>query len=243
MLMNESPFKQFIDLITVDQAIAQLQLDEQKLEREIAVLHKQEQDIILDVEQAKVAQVHAQKEVDAKELEMETLVVAETEKKRRLELVNSHKEYQSMKAEIDTLQEKQQALEESLLHAWSALETTKRIYELKKASYPQQIEQIQTLAVAQRDKITSMQGVIAERERERTVKAQTVPQEWLDKYAAMRARVPDPVVPVVRGSCSACYYKVSEQDLLLLGRNKLLQCKDCYRFLYIESPDRTATAQ
>ena len=54
-----------------------------------------------------------------------------------------------------------------------------------------------------------------------------------EKYAVMRAKVTDPVVPVIDGSCSACFYKISPQDMQLLARRKLVQCKDCFRLLYL----------
>ncbi len=76
---------------------------------------------------------------------------------------------------------------------------------------------------------------IKDRLQERAALEKNVPAEWLEKYASMRSRVPDPVVPVINGHCSACVYKVSDQDMLMLSRNKLLQCKDCYRFLYLPS--------
>src|SRR5260221_635295 len=69
-------------------------------------------------------------------------------------------------------------------------------------------------------------------QQDRPAKEQLVPQEWLDKYASMRSKVENPVVPVAGDSCSACYYMISAPDLQALRRQKLVQCKDCYRFLY-----------
>lgn len=68
---------------------------------------------------------------------------------------------------------------------------------------------------------------------DRQSKEQAVPAEWLEKYATMRARVTDPVVPVINGDCSACFYQVSTQDMQQLRHRKLLQCKDCFRLLYL----------
>ena len=49
----------------------------------------------------------------------------------------------------------------------------------------------------------------------------------------MQSRVTDPVVPVQQGSCSACFYDITEQRLVALRRHALLQCEGCYRFLYM----------
>lgn len=69
---------------------------------------------------------------------------------------------------------------------------------------------------------------------ERLHKEKGLPEEWLEKYAIMRARINDPVVPVFDGNCSACFYKISVQDMQFLKHRKLIQCKDCFRLLYLE---------
>ena len=70
--------------------------------------------------------------------------------------------------------------------------------------------------------------------------SQTLPDEWLGKYEHMRGRVADPVVPVQQDSCSACFYSISSRDLQTLKQGDLLQCKDCYRFLYYKSDEAQA---
>lgn len=235
--MNESPFKVFIQLITFDQAIANLQVEEKKIAQEIASLQRQEQEVLAGVEAAKRDWQQAQKDVAAKELEMESLLAQETEKKRLIDTVSGHKEYKSIKAELDTLQEKQQQLEAILLNAWAQVETAARAHEHKKTASHTQLEALQGTLTERMAKRSELATTIEQREQERPALVALVPQEWLDKYGAMRARVANPVVPVINGVCTACDYKVSEQDLIMLGRNKLLQCKDCYRFLYI--PERT----
>ncbi len=61
-----------------------------------------------------------------------------------------------------------------------------------------------------------------------------VPNEWLEKYSHMRLRVIDPVVPVMFGGWSACSYAVTEQELVRLKRKALIQCKGCFRLLYMQ---------
>jgi predicted nucleic acid-binding Zn-ribbon protein len=80
-----------------------------------------------------------------------------------------------------------------------------------------------------------MQEEIKVQEKDRKRIESIVPQGWLEKYAIMRTKVTDPVVPVINNSCSACFYDVIGQDLQELRKKKLLQCKECYRFLYLDS--------
>lgn len=59
-----------------------------------------------------------------------------------------------------------------------------------------------------------------------------VNQDWLEKYMNMYGRVSNPVVEVMQGICSGCFYAVPHQDLARLKNRALLQCNSCYRFLY-----------
>jgi predicted nucleic acid-binding Zn-ribbon protein len=233
--MHETPFHSFIELITFDQAIQVLEKQYEDLERAIGGHRDREQRLQSEQEAAKRVWVQAKKEVDDKELEAQTLEQKEQAKKKRIESVTNHREYQSLKAELDTIRDQQQALEKELLDAWHALEQAAKQYEVKKNSIAAEIALSQVEIKKQDEQRIQLADRIAKQQALRPEKEQQVPAEWLEKYAAMRARVADPVVPVIDGHCSACVYKVSPQDMIMLTRNKLLQCKDCYRFLYLPS--------
>jgi predicted nucleic acid-binding Zn-ribbon protein len=235
--MTESPFRTFIELIRFDRVIAAIEQDIKKLATQVHILQEQERAVLDIIEKAKSAAHQAQKDVDTAELEMKSLDAKEKEKKYRLENVTNHKEYQSLKAEIDVLQEKQVALEKQLLQAWHSLELAQKAYEQKQQESVKQLADVKEQKSMHASSMATLQKQIDEQRALRPEKEKQVPAEWLEKYAAMRSHVADPVVPVNNGICSACFYKVSDQDLIQLRRNKLLQCKDCYRFLYIESPE------
>lgn len=234
--MTESPFQTFIDFITFDREIVALEAQLNTIAHQIHTLKQQDYAVRHEQEVAK-QQVHdAQKEVDAQELEMKSLDQQEAEKKSRLENVTNHKEYQSIKAELERVKTKQHDLEQILLQAWNALESSKKSYDHKVAESAKSLEQFQQELQTKEGEKADLMARINSLMQQRPEKEKAVPAEWLEKYAAMRSRVANPVVPVVNGNCSACFYKVSEQDMMMLNRNKLLQCKDCYRFLYIQKP-------
>lgn len=235
-MTQESPFNKFLDLIQLDQYIETINRDSKKIEQEMALITAQEHAATVQLNDAKQQLHDAQKKVDEYELEMKTLDTQEQEKKRRLEFVSNHKEYQSLKSEIDLLKKKQSELEDTLIHAWHLLEGAQAAYAAHQGRAQEQTTQLHTQLQEKQQAHAELVRKQHEQEQIRQGKEQGVPAEWLDKYRMMRARVPDPVVPVVHGSCSACFYKVTEQDLVLLRRNKLMQCKDCYRFLYIPNP-------
>lgn len=231
--MSQNPFEQFIMLVHVDQKINSLHAVIQSLQKENAATIEQdlENQRMLDAIKQKLHDAH--KEVDAKELELKVIDQQETDKKGRLEGVANHKEYQSIKAEIDVLKNKQHGIESELLALWNRSESVKRELEAATKKYEQQAHELiqkREHNVQQVDLLhQELKVLMAQREE----KEKHIPAEWLEKYALMRTRVADPVVPAVHEICTACFYKVSAQDLQLLKRRKLIQCKDCFRLLYL----------
>lgn len=236
VMTHESQFNKFLDLINLDQHIETIARDRKKIEQEIALINAQEHAATMHLHEAKQKMHETQKDVDAYELEMKSLDQHEQEKKRRLESVSNHKEYQSLKSEIDLLKKKQSDLEDALIHAWHLLEGAQKEYEKQQHVAQERALQMQEQLKEKQQQLAELERTLHEQEGVRDEKEEGIPAEWLTKYHMMRARVPDPVVPVVHGACSACFYKVTEQDLILLARNKLMQCKDCYRFIYIPTP-------
>lgn len=232
--MNGTPFEKFIALVEVDQQI-------NGLNAAIAILEQKNNEnkkIIESSQEALTAvknKLHdMRKEVDAKELEMKMLDQQEADKKKRLDAIANHKEYQLIKAEIDQLKKAQHDLEEGLMSAWNQLETTKKEFETAQQNFEQQNKTILDQIDTNNKKIAEIKVEVDRLIYDRVEKEQVIPAEWLEKYAVMRARVTDPVVPVQDGSCSACFYKIAVQDMQALKRRKLVQCKDCFRLLYLE---------
>lgn len=232
--MAEHPFRAFIELITFDQGVHKTQLDIQALKKEVANLKHKEQEFTKIVEQAKEKVVQARKIVDEQELEMKSLDMQAQNKTARLDSVaGNYKEYQALKNEIDTINLARQKLEDNLIGSWNKFEAAQRESENQQKSSE---EQIQTLAHAMQEKeqtIATSEAQLHTTLQERLAKEQLVPQEWLEKYSIMKARVSDPVVPVQQTSCSACFYHIPDQEMLRLKRGALLQCKQCFRLLYL----------
>jgi predicted nucleic acid-binding Zn-ribbon protein len=230
--MSETPFQAFIDLIQFDQASLSIEQAIKALQQEIETLKKQEIESNHKFDEVKQKVHDARKEVDELELEMKELDQAEKNKKERLETATDYKQYQSFKNEIEALKRKQHEYEEVLLNAWNRLENAQKEFEIIKKDHANKIDMLSKEIEKKMQVISGLQTDINERSEQRIIKEKIVPQEWLEKYAMMRSKVSNPVVPVINGSCSACFYKVTEQDLIQLRRRKLLQCKGCYRFLY-----------
>lgn len=232
--MNESPFERFIELVQVDQKINALNRSIASLEKKNKENHTHEELQKKSLDMVKEKLHVLKKEVDSQELEMKILDQQESEKKYKLDHVSNHKEYQLLKSEIDKLKKDQHQLEEHLITAWNQLENAKKEWDNAQKACDTQLNIVQGDIKKNQEQIESIQQDVKKLVDERGQKEIGLPAEWLEKYAVMRARVSDPVVPVVDGSCSACFYKISVQDMNDLKHRKLLQCKDCFRLLYLE---------
>src|SRR5579872_1030757 len=127
--MNSTPFQAFLELVKIDQEIEGFNKAVAKITDETATARMQENRYQAEFALAEQAVRDAQKEVDGKELDMRTLDAREKEKKHRLENVSGHKEYQSLKSELDAIVKQQQELEAVLLEVWHTLESKKKDYE------------------------------------------------------------------------------------------------------------------
>lgn len=231
--MSNDPFQSFLDLIEFDQKILSLRNEYSDIENTLDTMARQEKQLDDDLDREKNEVHEAQFGVDEKELEMKVLDDLERDKKRKLDQVSSPREYQVLTSEINTLKKQQHDLEESVLHAWHNLEAAKRAFQdLAKTIQEKKIALSDAKSTLSKQSQT-LKIDLENREQERSAYLLAVPEEWLEKYSAMRERVSDPVVPVQYDSCSACFSTILEKDLVLLRKRALLQCKTCFRFLYL----------
>lgn len=234
-MSEPTPFGLFIDLINFDRNIHLRELEVQKQKYAIIVQEEKKKQCAEELAQMSRALHDITKLVDEKELEIKSLEAQETEKKKRMDHVSNQKEYKSMRHEIELIAAQQLAVENMLLAAWNQFEQAKKEYEKKEKGYQQVVAEIDDHIHKHIQEIAILEQEVAEQQNIRAQKAVNVPREWYDKYMMMRTRTADPVVPVLDGSCSACCHHLTEQDLLHIKKNKLMQCKFCYRLLYSEA--------
>ncbi|TET07015.1 hypothetical protein E3J79_00270 [Candidatus Dependentiae bacterium] len=236
--MKEHPFRTFVDLIQFDQETRALHQDLSVLEDEVVELETKKQQFILALEEAKNAAISLKKEVDANELAMKEIDQLEAEKKKKIDEVSSQREYKSVQTELASINRKQRAVEERLIDLWNKYEAAQKQYEKQQEEHVNRMKELDEEISKKKTNIANVIAAIEGREKDRLAIKKELPEEWLEKYAAMRMRVTNPVVPVVGGSCSACFYPIPQQDLLMLKARKLLQCKSCYRLLYLKPEEQ-----
>ncbi len=231
--MKERPFKSFIDLVSFDQEIRSLLREMEGIEYEIGNLEARQKKATQDIEAEKNKVVALRKKVDEQELELKELDQLERDKKQLLEKIANYKEYQSVKTEVESIQQAQLNQEQAVLSAWNNLEEAQKAVKEGKAAQDKEAVTIKKSIEEKKQKVNSLQGELTTYKQKRPEKEKLVPKEWLEKYTVMKARVADPVVPIKRGACSACFYTLTDQDTIRARKGALLQCKGCYRLLYL----------
>lgn len=241
MHVSEQPFVSLIKLVELDQEIRLIQSQIETAQQEIAQLEMSSRECSDLLDRAKRHLNESKKNVDAHELLMRELDEREQEKKRRLDATANVKEYQSLSREIETIKRERHENEESLLLAWNKLEAAQREYAAQSKSVD---ERLAVLAEQRKEKQAALEALLhthQEKEDERPSRESLVPDEWLEKYRHMRLTIADPVVPVIDGSCSVCSHPATAQETLRLKRSAILQCKSCYRLIYLpEAVGQTA---
>ncbi len=233
MSTTVTPFQKFVALISFDQENNQIRKQLQDLTSDInnlkQALTNAEHELLVAHDLVKIAQ----KAVDATELTNQELDATEKTKKNQLDQVQDKKEYAALKKEITYLKEQQHNNELILVQAWTKLETAKQTFEKQKEALNHKIVDIQANINTKQAQILALTQQINNYELERKAKEIGVPAEWLVKYSTMRTRVQNPVVQVVNGSCMACFYDITQQDINALNDNRLVECRGCFRFLYL----------
>ena len=242
--MSKNPFDLFISLITFDQTLHESEKEIVALETVIEGLEDQI-DASKDLFEKEQAKLHGlKKEVDMQELEMKTVDEKGKAVQERFSAASNNKEYLALKTETEEIQKAQMEAEAYLITVWNNLENAQKSVVTKEKEYQEQKDTLTTQITEKQVKVDEIEVKFQAEQKGRAAKEEGIPEEWVEKYERMRNSVPDPVSAVEDKNCKACFYAMTNQEMELLKRKKLLQCKGCYRFLYInytaESEDTNA---
>lgn len=230
--MSDHPFLRFINLVTFDQKLHSLENQKTTFINEIVALKNQEDNFGSERDEAHKRVLHLKKRVAEHELEMKSLDQREKDKKKHLEHLADYKDYQAIKSELETIQRMQVDQEKNVLDAWNQLENAEQ-HELKKvADSTTQLQALHEKGQRLAESLAALEQECVVLSAQRVEMEENVPEEWLQKYTLLRARVADPVVEIVHQSCGACYQLITSQDMARARHGALVQCQKCYRLLY-----------
>lgn len=230
--MNGKPLQRLIDLVAFDREV--LALEQSIVNTEVEITrHKEASSAAREaIKEAKQRVISATKYVDECELILKEIDDSLKQKKQRFDKAANMTEYRALKAEIDQLMEEQQQTENEVATSWTDLENAQREGEQLEDRLLKEIEEHDIQVQAQEDALNSLKERVVEKALLRSELEKYVPEEWRDRYTMMRKRVDDPIVPSIEGACSACFYRLPNQDLTRLRRGAVLTCNSCYRLLF-----------
>ena len=232
MAENNKHFKSLIDLVTFDQKAFEIQAAITKERTAMAKIQDSISALQTKVNVEKEILDQAHRLVKKHELEMKELDEKEKQKSKQLSIVESDKEYKSIKKEIDFLKSQQHELETTLVDTWNKLEQAQKKVELVQAETGTQIKELEQSLEKHQFVLAEIEKSAAVLASERRPQEEGIPPEWLEQYNMIRQQDTNPISYVVQDTCSSCFYPLTSQDLLNLKQKKLIQCRECYRFLF-----------
>lgn len=233
--MNEQKLKNLIELVTFDQNFTDLA---QKVEASQVIntkLQDQMQQLEKELAQHALKQHDAQKQLHDQEAKLQDLQAQETHLMALSQSVATAQEYEAANKEIDRIKFSRNQQEQKMMQLSNKTEAVQKEHQLFLEHYQIEKNKILELIAHENKVVQEMEEQLIVLQKARQEKTVGIPVEWLNTYETMRGRVSNPVVPINQDSCSACFYFMSSRDVQLLRDQGLLQCKDCFRFLYHES--------
>lgn len=232
--MAHDPFFAFMNLTLFDKEIVELK--GQLSDFEVQISRALEEKVSLEklLKNSHDIVHKAKKLVDEKELEMKDLDSKEKEEKKKFDKVKNQKEYESVNKELEKISQDQHSKESDLIDSWNRLESSKREYDKLEKKNEEDVKLVEEKLEELKQKTAEAEIICQKKIEGRPTVVNMVQKEMLERYNIIQGQVLDPVVVVDGDSCSACFYQVPHTDLINLKKRKLLQCKNCYRFLYLE---------
>ncbi len=230
--MNEQKLKKLIELVDFDQAFIDLAQKIQSLEKSFKNLEHQKEQLEKDLAIQTSKKHEALKQLHDQELKLKELQTQEAHLAEISASITTSKEFDAAHKEVDKVKFARNQEEQKMMQLSNKVETAQKDYLLFLEQFELEKEKIIQQELIQAKEIKAMQDELVNLNGIRQEKLVGIPTDWLNTYESMRGRVTNPVVPLNQESCSACFYFMSSRDVQMLHDQGLLQCKDCYRFLY-----------
>lgn len=233
-MTEKSLWQQIKEVVDCDKTIATLQNDIKALELGLA---KDRQQGSVRENLAKEKQrtlFNLQKELQLKELNTKDLKAKEDRKRVQHDHAQGQKEYMALEREIAMLGKERSTLEEDIVKQWYNVDLLKKDLADFVAGNDEQASAVLQDIKSKEDTLANLAQELSKVMETRAIAVGQVEPTIRTQYERMRNNVPDPIVPVLSASCSACYYAISPQNLIRLKRADVLICRNCYRFLYYD---------
>jgi len=227
-------------LVVIDHKISEVQKIYKRAESK-AKTAQSARTALIEQKAAIEATAHAiQKELNMLELSHKDLNAQLKKKQSFLLSAASAKESTALEHEIGTIQQSLGALDDKSMQLLEQQEILVRTLESHVARINESMQNMATV-------VEDTQALKKKTDHETTeLKALwqeqllLVPIELRENYLNLRTRIINPVVALNGQSCSGCCIELLAQDMQSLSARTVIQCRGCYRFLFI--PDSTTAS-
>ena len=233
--MNLNPLlSRFMDLVTYDKTVHETEDQIDVLVESIFALEEEQIQNKISLEKERDRVRSLKKEVDASELDMKILDQKVTLAKVKFSTASNAREYEMLKKEVESASQTQHEFEDTLLTAWAHFEAAQKGLHQKEAVIQERMADIEKKLVDDNQKKDELQVLLDVKKTERLTKEEGLPEQWVKDYSRMRKSVPNPVVPLENGACSACFESLTVNQVSAVMRKQLSPCHGCFRFLFIK---------
>jgi predicted nucleic acid-binding Zn-ribbon protein len=145
------------------------------------------------------------------------------------------KEYQSVEKEIILLNKKKNDLETTILEMMEISEKNEKTYLFLSTENLKKIDFLSNEIENALTEIKLLQNAFVESAQKRTMLLPTIPEEWFHDYEKVKERMPNAIVTISSNMCNGCFRTMTESELSMIKRKRVIRCPECYRFLVQES--------
>lgn len=231
--MQNDQVAAFIELVELDQRLGRLTRQHEEEVAKKESVQKDLENIDREIDHADKTVHEKQKKTHELELDLKTIDRTLARTREKLLTAHSQKELDSLEHERTDLELKRAVLDEqglSLLEEWEharayGITLHDRSPEMREGK-KKELELLQE----QIDKIEVALGNCKARRDELKRRSD---EELVSRYETMKQKVANPVVPVIKESCSGCFYPLSPAEIGTIPKGQLGTCKSCYRLLYV----------
>ncbi len=240
-MTGKSLWQQIKDVVDHDKKIVALQADIDQISKAIVTEQLQAQTLNKRIEDKQRVLFATQKDFQLKDLRFKELNDAEKNKRKHFDAAKGQKEYLALEKEINIISAERTSLEDQLVKLSYAIEELKKDVDSLIAHKDEQLSILDHDIKIKRENQITLETKLAAEEQAREQAVQLIQPEWRVQYERMKHSVEDPIVPVLNGCCGACFYSIPAQDFSRVKKNQIIVCRNCYRFLYYDAVDTTAT--
>ena len=179
-----------------------------------------------------------QKTVALLELDIKVLVGKEADLKRKESGLVRPRDVDAVRREILAIQDNCERVEDNLLEEIDRIEGLKKkiaqeepAFLTKNAEFEEKIKIVQSY-------IAGINVELAPLLKEVEEVVSVLPENIKNQYKRAAVKYERPIVPLATSSCAACYGFISAQQVSELKKQRLGDCKNCGRIIFVDSMSR-----